>query len=120
MSQAVKSQLPIRCRTLLTIATKGAGWVKKKYFGTNQGDRWVFYSNYVDEDGLPSRSYIFKASKTPIKRHLKVKAEANPYDPNYRDYFIQRESRKWKNRVRITSGLNKGLSRVMGNYQARF
>ena len=75
---------------------KGARWVKKKYFGTYHGDRWIFYSNYVDEDGQPSRSYIFKASKTPIKRHLKIRSEANPYDPKYRDYFIQRESRTWK------------------------
>jgi RNA-directed DNA polymerase len=27
----------------------------------------------------------------PIKRHVKVKGEANPYDPTYETYFEERE-----------------------------
>lgn len=73
---------------------KGLRWVKKKYFGTLSNDHWVFFSRYVDQEGQPSHLYIFQAVKVPIKRHIKVKAEANPYDPKYRDYFIQRESRQ--------------------------
>ena len=34
---------------------------------------------------------------TPIKRHIKIKAEANPYDPEYEQYFEQRHVRDWKN-----------------------
>ena len=75
---------------------KGARWVKNKYFGTLRGAHWIFYSNYIDEDGNPTRLYLYQASGTPIKRHIKVKMEANPYDPKYRDYFIQREARKRK------------------------
>lgn len=75
---------------------KGARWVKKKYFTTLQGYNWIFYSNYVDEDGEPARLHISQAARTPIQRHIKIKAEANPYDPNYKDYFIQREARKRK------------------------
>jgi RNA-directed DNA polymerase len=75
---------------------KGARWVKKKYFGTLRGNQWTFYSNHVEEDGVTSRLYLYTASRTPIKRHVKVKAGATPYDSNYRDYFIQREARKRK------------------------
>jgi RNA-directed DNA polymerase len=75
---------------------KGTRWVKKKYFSTLSDNQWVFYSNYVDKDGVPSCLYIWQTARTPIKRHIKIKAEANPYDPNYRDYFTQRENRKRK------------------------
>jgi len=75
---------------------KSARWVRKTYFGTFRGDQWVFYSDYVDEDKMKSRLFINQAARTPIKRHVKIKAQANPYDPNYREYFIQREDRKRK------------------------
>jgi len=29
---------------------------------------------------------------TPIKRHVKVQGEANPYDPAYETYFEKREA----------------------------
>jgi hypothetical protein len=32
------------------------------------------------------------ASRTPIQRHIKVKGEANPYDPAYETYFKARRS----------------------------
>ena len=35
---------------------------------------------------------IYKgSSKTPIKRHIKIRSEANPYNPEFNDYFKQRK-----------------------------
>ena len=34
---------------------------------------------------------ILSASATPIRRHVKVQSEANPYDPVYETYFEKRE-----------------------------
>jgi hypothetical protein len=37
---------------------------------------------------------LFRASSVAIKRHIKIKAEATPYDPKYEDYFKQRKRLK--------------------------
>jgi RNA-directed DNA polymerase len=34
---------------------------------------------------------LLLASDTPIQRHVKVKCEANPYDPAFETYFEERE-----------------------------
>lgn len=41
---------------------------------------------------LPEGETGKEASSTPIKRHIKVKAEVNPYDPAYETYFEKREA----------------------------
>jgi len=60
-------------------------WVRRRYF-TTVGDRqWVFYGEL---DG--QRNYLLQAMRVPIKRHIKVKGEANPYDPDWEVYFEAR------------------------------
>jgi 5-methylcytosine-specific restriction endonuclease McrA len=44
-----------------------------------------------DGDGQPIKIWLQRAGSTPIKRHIKVKSEANPYDPAWEPYFEQRE-----------------------------
>ncbi|WP_438941537.1 group II intron reverse transcriptase [Moorena bouillonii] len=50
---------------------KSHEWVKNKYWGTINGDNWVFKDKEVI---LP------KHAKTPIVRHIKVKETRSPYD----------------------------------------
>jgi RNA-directed DNA polymerase len=60
-------------------------WVRRRYF-TTVGDRqWVFYGEL---DG--QRNYLLQAMRVPIRRHIKVKGEANPYDPAWELYFEAR------------------------------
>lgn len=33
---------------------------------------------------------LVRASDTPIRRHRKIKGEANPYDPEWEEYFEER------------------------------
>jgi hypothetical protein len=33
-------------------------------------------------------------SSIPIKRHVKIRGKANPYDPEYVEYFVQRDKLK--------------------------
>jgi RNA-directed DNA polymerase len=40
---------------------------------------------------LRSKVWLYRAKSTPIKRHIKVQGEANPYDPAYATYFEDRE-----------------------------
>jgi RNA-directed DNA polymerase len=72
---------------------KSMGWIKERYFEQHKGQRWSFVSDvYYDAKGEPHKERLFKASSIPIRRHLKVKSDANPYDPAYEPYFEKREA----------------------------
>jgi RNA-directed DNA polymerase len=65
---------------------KSARWIKTKYFG----HWWVFSGEVKGKDGTKRKVYLFKAVKVPIKRHVKIRAAANPYDPKWEHYFERR------------------------------
>lgn len=60
-------------------------WITKKYFKTHEGHNWVFYG---EKDG--QEHYLADTADVPIKRHAKVKSEANPYDPEWELYYEKR------------------------------
>lgn len=64
-------------------------WIKDKYFMTAATRSWVFFG--VAPSG--QRACLLYANDTPIKRHTKIKAEANLYDPAFEYYFEQRLER---------------------------
>jgi RNA-directed DNA polymerase len=68
-------------------------WVKEKYFPVVGKRKWVFSALYPG--GKPAR--LVYAADTPIKRHTKIKALANPYDPEFEMYFEDRLEYAWKN-----------------------
>ena len=70
---------------------KSSGWLKQKYFERHRGFDWCFFGETYDGDGQPIKIRLQRAGSTPIKRHIKVKGEANPYDPAWEAYFEQRE-----------------------------
>jgi len=64
---------------------KGARWIKQRYFRRHKGRDWRF----AEKDKLlPTLSEFRK------RPHTKVKAEANPYDPAFDEYFSKRLARK--------------------------
>lgn len=73
---------------------KGRRWVKEKYFTTEGGDHWVFFGEDCGSDGKPRTIRLAKAAKTPIKRHTKIRAEANPYDPYWQAYLARRQGKR--------------------------
>lgn len=68
-------------------------WIKEKYFPVIGKRKWSFSAVYPSG----KRATLLYAMDTPIKRHTKIKADANPYDPSYETYFEQRLEYKWKN-----------------------
>ncbi len=70
---------------------KPSRWVKAKYFERRRGRDWTFFAETCDDEGRPNNVWLYNAKSTPIKRHVKVKGEANPYDPTYETYFEERE-----------------------------
>lgn len=61
-------------------------WIKSKYFQSIGSRNWVFR----EKNGTTA---LLKLSDIPIRRHIKIKADANPYDPDWSDYFIKRSQR---------------------------
>jgi len=72
---------------------KSRRWVKDRYFPRQGARKWTF------SDGchtLVSLAYI------PIRRHVHVRADTNPYDPKDADYFRQRRA---ANRALLRNGV---------------
>jgi RNA-directed DNA polymerase len=67
-------------------------WIHNKYFTTRAADHWVFYGR--DEKGQERQA--IQISKIPIQRHVKVRGNANPYDPDMEVYFEERLAKKWE------------------------
>jgi RNA-directed DNA polymerase len=79
---------------------KGRRWIKQKYFCRRRGRDWWFFGESRDEDGRPCRAWLYHAARTPIRRHVKVRGEANPYDPQWEEYFEKREGVKMLSNLR--------------------
>lgn len=79
--------------------SKGNPWIKERYFKT-EGDRvWKFAASVTIPEGEPQRVKLMNAGNTKIQRHIKIRGEANPFDPEQETYFEDRLSLKMKNNV---------------------
>ena len=75
-------------------------WVKDKYFHSSDGQNWIFTGEVTGQNGTQVNIQLFKASSVPIKRHPKIKGEANPYDPAWEVYFEERLNVKMENNLK--------------------
>jgi RNA-directed DNA polymerase len=57
---------------------KGARWVKRRYFHASKTKQWVF------TDGSTT---LVKLASFKKRRHIKIRSDANPYDPAQEAYF---------------------------------
>lgn len=76
-------------------------WIKAKYFKSYGTRNWTF-------SGMKLNGEVVKLIYTmdvAIKRHIKIKAEANPYDPVFEEYFEKRLERVWKDSIQGQSKL---------------
>jgi RNA-directed DNA polymerase len=71
---------------------KPARWVAGKYWHLGEGRGWSFAADTGERtaDGKPIRLQLERAGARPIRRHVKIKGDANPFDPAWRDYFEER------------------------------
>src|SRR6266850_1895240 len=53
---------------------------------------WVFSARIHQGTGKSKVLRLYQIAKTVIERHIKVRGEANPYDPVYTEYFERRRS----------------------------
>ena len=94
-------------------------WIKDQYWPYHKGCEWTFGLEVLNKKGDKVWLDLIKAASTPIERHTKVKAQANPYDPQWETYFEGRFQRHFEqehhgNRVKYLYHLQDGKCRVCG------
>ncbi len=69
---------------------KNTGWLYQKYL--SKGSRPGRFSTVVkNKEKKTSKTYeLIRASSIPIMRHIKIRGDANPFDPNHTGYFGKR------------------------------
>jgi RNA-directed DNA polymerase len=73
---------------------KSAHWVKDKYFRSHKGRNWIFFGE--GDRSSKWEAWLYTAARTSIRRHVKIRGEANPYDPAWEVYFEKRLGVKMK------------------------
>jgi RNA-directed DNA polymerase len=81
---------------------KSKKWLFKKYW-TASGQKHQFAVKVRSAKGLIKVYQVIRICAIGIRRHVKIKAEANPYMPEYASYF-------WRRRHKKESKLLKALS----------
>jgi RNA-directed DNA polymerase len=71
---------------------KSRTWIKQRYWRTRGSRHWTFAADVVI-DGKPRTISLVYATDTPIRRHVKVRAEVNPYSPQWASYLAERTRR---------------------------
>ena len=71
---------------------KSSRWIKDKYFIKIGSRDWKFGFNY--EGGGKMHTFVLlKLADIPIERYIKVKKDANPFDPTWDAYFERRQKK---------------------------
>ncbi|MFA6269981.1 MAG: group II intron reverse transcriptase/maturase [Candidatus Paceibacterota bacterium] len=86
---------------------KGQRWIKDRYFHSIESRNWVFAVKAKKGDGRPKDLELYSAASTPIRRHVKIKAEAHPFDMAWEPYFEERRIQKVKDDLTITKRVKK-------------
>lgn len=66
----------------------------KKYYRYANGNQWTFHAVRKDSKGKKEYKDLIKAGRISIIRHVKIRAAANPFDPDWIDYFNKRSKIK--------------------------
>src|SRR5262249_58715699 len=72
---------------------KSTQWRIKKYYRQDGNRHWIFYANTLSKDGTVRALNLIQAKHVPIKRHVKIKGDATPYDPVFKEYFNKRHAK---------------------------
>ena len=91
---------------------KNSSWRIKKYFRNNKLRRWIFFAKFKDIKGNEQIIELTQAAYIKIERHIKIKADATPYDPTFKEYFAKRRDYRMKNNKSI--GANTAIAGLLG------
>jgi RNA-directed DNA polymerase len=68
-------------------------WIAKRYRKYVKG-RIDFCATHINAKGEPKAVRLFQAADLPIRYHIKIRSEANPYDKAYSEYFEERKKKR--------------------------
>lgn len=80
---------------------KGGRWIKKKYFRATSTQNWIFSTKTRGRDGKVAILDLFDIGQIKIVRHTKITAAATLYDPEYKEYFRNRDKSR-QNKFKAT------------------
>jgi len=78
------------------------GWLKRKYF--SHAGAFGFFATGRNRNGQSKLLRLHRMAQTILERHIKVRAEAHPYDPDYIKYFERRRCFAWRTLPRQRTG----------------
>jgi RNA-directed DNA polymerase len=81
---------------------RGKRWVIKRYFTQD----WKPCVMEKDRTNKKTRYKLFRMSSVPIRRHIKIKGDASPDDPDLTDYWNKHRTRNGKDHLPKGSKLN--------------
>jgi RNA-directed DNA polymerase len=87
---------------------KSKKWLVKKYW-SRFGKKWLFSTSYKTRNKQTKVIHVIRTSSIGIKRHKKIKADANPYLAEYGSYFYHRRHDK---DAKFLKGLNSRQTRL--------
>ncbi len=70
---------------------KGRQWIAGRYFRAIGARNWAFACKTRSQKGEVITLSLFRAADLRIVRHVKIKADANPFDPSWDRYFEVRK-----------------------------
>ena len=73
---------------------KSCGWIQRRHFSADEKGSFSILTQ--DREGKPRVLKAYRLAHTVIERHIKVRAEANPYHPDYVEYFEKRRCFAWR------------------------
>ena len=72
---------------------KGKYWIAERYFTRVKNRNWCFVANFK-KGKTDDRIALKRLYDTKITRYVKIKGEANPFDPEWTEYFEKRKTYK--------------------------
>jgi RNA-directed DNA polymerase len=71
-------------------------WIKDKYFRRMNGNKWTFACSVKGRRGEAKTLELYNIAKTKIKRHVKVRGDASPDNPELSKYWEERHQKAGK------------------------
>jgi RNA-directed DNA polymerase len=75
---------------------KKVKWVRDKYFKNLDGDKWTFACFVEGRRKEAKLVKLYNIGKTPVIRHVKVKGDASPDNPELAKYWEERHNKSGK------------------------
>lgn len=91
---------------------KSSKWLFKKYW-TAVNKKWTFSTKVSQKNGKPKIYQVCRLTSIGIKRHRKIKADANPYSSEYESYFWERRHKK---EAKFLKGYNSRQMKLICQY----